>query len=221
MDLKRLREFIRSILIDGETKSYRIDNPVIDFGTMFGYFQNICGKVGILNKLFELRMTNYFISKYESDISVKRITGVLKEEIVSDGRFNMSLCIEKFAKHYYELFRNEDITFYERHGRLLFLTYLQPLIIGRGFYHIEAQTRNTKRMDIVVDYGTDQFIIELKLWKGDSRHNEDYTQLLSYMSSKGASDGYLLTFDFRLEKNRERRAEWIAIDGRRIFDVVI
>jgi len=41
------------------------------------------------------------------------------------------------------------------------------------------------------------------------------------MSSKGASDGYLLTFDFRPEKNRERRAEWIAIDGRRIFDVVI
>ena len=81
------------------------------------------------------------------------------------------------------------------------------MIIGRGFYHIEAQTRNTKRMDIVVDYGTDQFIIELKLWKGDS--------------SKGASDGYLLTFDFRLEKNRERRAEWIATDGRRIFDVVI
>lgn len=218
---EELREFIRSILIDGETKSYRIDNPVIDFGTMFGYFHNVCGKVAILNKLFELRMTNYFISKNESDFSVRRITGVLKEEIVTDGRFNMSLCIEKFAKHYYELFRNEDITFYERHGRLLFLTYLQPLINGRGFYHIEAQTRNTKRMDIVVDYGTDQFIIELKLWKGDSRHNEAYTQLLSYMSSKGASDGYLLTFDFRPEKNRERRAEWIAIDGRRIFDVVI
>jgi len=222
-----LREFTRSILIDGEPKKNQIDNPIIDFGVMFGYFKDKNGQVAISNKIFEIRMTNYFISKNESDFTQKRITGVLKEEIVIDGRFNMALCIEKFARHYYAMFADRDLEFYERHGRLLFLSYLQPLINGRGFYHIEAETRNTKRMDIIVDYGTDQFIVELKLWRGTASHDKAYTQLLGYMDSKGVAEGYLLTFDFRKAtllasgQDSERKAEWVEIGGKRIFDVIL
>ena len=215
-----LREFTRSILIDGEPKKYMPDNPLVDFGIMFGYFTERNGQVAISNRIFEIRMTNYFISKNESDFTQKRITGVLKEEIVIDGKFDMALCIKKFAQHYYELFSSKDETFYERHGRLLFLSYLQPLINGKGFYHIEAQTRNTKRMDIIVSYGTDQFIVELKLWRGESNHEKAYDQLLGYMESKNTNIGYLLTFDF--SKNpKPRKPQWVDWKGRRIFDVII
>ena len=215
-----LREFTRSILIDGELKKYQTDNPIVDFGIMFGYFKNKNGQIAISNRIFEIRMTNYFISKNESDFTQKRITGVLKEEIVIDGKFDMALCIKKFAQHYYELFSSKDEIFYERHGRLLFLSYLQPLINGKGFYHIEAQTRNTKRMDIIVDYGTDQFIVELKLWKGESKHEEAYEQLLGYMDSKNADTGYLLTFDFS-KKPKAHKPQWVDLKGKRIFDVII
>jgi hypothetical protein len=50
------------------------------------------------------------------------------------------------------------------------LSYLKPLINGRGFYHVESETRNLRRMDIVVVYGKEQFIIELKLWNGEGEH---------------------------------------------------
>lgn len=33
-----------------------------------------------------------------------------------------------------------------------------------GNYYIEAQTRNQKRTDVIVDYLGTQYIIELKIW---------------------------------------------------------
>jgi hypothetical protein len=73
-------------------------------------------------------------------------------------------------------------------------------------------------MDIVVDYGSQQFIIELKLWRGKAAHEEAYTQLAGYLHDKGASEGYLLSFDFRREA--QDNADWVEKDGVRIFDVM-
>ena len=213
-----LRELTRSILIDGAVKVFTTDDVWIDFGVMFGYFRNNNGQAAISNRIFEMRMSNYFILR--DGRTQKQITGVLKEEIVIDGKFDMALCLKKFAQHYFELFSSKDETFYERHGRLLFLSYLQPLINGKGFYHIEAQTRNTKRMDIIVDYGIDQFIVELKLWKGESKHEKAYDQLLDYMDSKNAATGYLLTFDFS-KKPKPHKPQWVEWKGKRIFDVIV
>jgi hypothetical protein len=41
------------------------------------------------------------------------------------------------------------------------------------------------------------------------------------MSSKNAGTGYLLTFDFRKDINKRDQAEWIDVDGKRIFDIVV
>ena len=32
--------------------------------------------------------------------------------------------------------------------------------------------------------------------------------------------GYLLTFDFRKERNREPKADWVTVQGKQIFDVI-
>lgn len=47
-------------------------------------------------------------------------------------------------------------------------------------------------MDIVIDYGLDQFIVELKIWNGGAAHDAAYEQLLGYMDAKGAAEGYTL-----------------------------
>jgi hypothetical protein len=132
----------------------------------------------------------------------------------------MALCLEKFARHFYELYSENDEKFLEKYCRMLFITYLKPLINGQGFYHIEAQTRNIRRMDLIVDYGNEQFIVELKLWHGDKRHDDAYAQLSGYLDGKGLDTGYLLTFDFRKE-GKETKSEWINYNGKRIFDIVI
>jgi hypothetical protein len=133
----------------------------------------------------------------------------------------MELCLRKFAEHYAEIYNQGDTEFLERHGRLLFLSYLKPLINNQGFYHIESEFTDLRRMDIVVDFGREQFIIELKLWRGEASHAEGYAQLCGYLESKRADVGYMLTFDFRRESNKTRRAEWVEVGGKMIFDVVV
>jgi len=212
--------FLFDLIFVGEEYVLNADNPVINLGLMYGFIKiGEHGKVKVANRIFELRMSNYFVSKEAT--SNRRITGVLQRDVVDGDRFDMELCLRKFADHYAEIFSGRDAEFIEREGRLLFLSFLKPLINGQGFYHIESQFTDLRRMDIVVDFGSDQFIIELKLWKGESAHEKAYEQLAGYLDSKGAGTGYLLTFDFRKNETKQPRSEWVDFGGKRIFDVVV
>lgn len=55
---------------------------------------------------------------------------------------------------------------------MLFLAFLKPIINGSGFYYVEAETGEDKRMDVIVTYGKEEFIIELKIWRGASNMKE-------------------------------------------------
>jgi len=223
-------DFLYSMLIVGERKSFVTDNPVVKWSSMFGYIKRSegisngsgTGYAVISNKIFEMRMSYYFVSK---DENASRMESALCQgsyhEIVKDGTFDMPLCLQKFADHYKEMFAELDEPFLERHGRLLFLSYLKPLVNGLGFYHIESQFTDLRRMDIVVDFGCEQFIIELKLWKGEVSKEKSYEQLSNYMETKNTDKGYLLTFDFRKEANKERKAEWVGFGDKMIFDVMV
>ncbi|MCL1792620.1 MAG: AAA-like domain-containing protein [Oscillospiraceae bacterium] len=219
---RELYDYVYDLLILGSAKPYVIYDPIVETGVKYGFFKkagNGSDRVAISNRIFELLMADYYIAK---DLrSKKQFTGVSGRDIVSGGRFDMELCLRKFAGHYGEIYSENDAAFLERHGRLVFLSYLRPLINGGGFYHIESQFTDQRRMDVVVDYGREQFIIELKLWRGERYNDEAYEQLLGYMESKKAATGYLLTFDFRKGANKTRRAEWLDFGGKKIFDVVV
>jgi hypothetical protein len=96
------------------------------------------------------------------------------------------------------------------------------LINGKGFYHFEPETRDSGKMDLVIDYLMQQFILEIKIWHGDSKHEEAYEQLANYLISKNMDCGYLLTFDFR-KKGDDSFSEnkWVEYNGKQIFDVVL
>ena len=216
---KELSDYIYELLILGRASSFVVYDSVVSIGVRYGFFRNVNGRVAISNRIFELLMTDYFMEK---DLRAKKqVVGVLQYDVVRNGRFDMELCLRKFARHYAEIYSAEDGAFLERHGRLLFLSYLKPLINGQGFYHIESAFTDLRRMDIVVDYGRQQFIVELKRWYGEARQGEGYEQLLGYMGSKGADAGYMLTFDFREPGGRVRKAEWAEFGGKRIFDVIV
>ena len=216
-----LSDMIYELLILGEVKPFVIYDPVVSIGVRYGFFKNVNGGNGlaISNKVFEVLMTDYFILK---DLRRnKKSTGIILQDIVRDGRFDMELCLRKFAEHYAEIFNDHDTEFLERHGRLLFLSYIKPLVNGQGFYHLESQFTDLRRMDIVVDFGWQQFIIELKVWRGEQYQAEAYKQLYAYLESKHADEGYLLTFDFRKKANKAHRAEWMEIERKRIFEVIV
>jgi hypothetical protein len=223
-----LYQYIYGLLFRGEEMPNAIDAPAIDWALMFGFVKNQGGRITVANRIFEIRITNYFIFKEWEKKDKKTVNGVFKYEVVKDGRFDMELCLSRFAKHFRQVFGKDDAAFPEHQGRLVFLSFLTPLINGEGFYYIESETTDARRMDLVVSYGGEEFIIELKVWRGEAAHRMGYEQLADYLRSRGRKEGYLLTFDFRMESNREPKEEWVTLPsvGRasgelRIFDIVL
>jgi hypothetical protein len=130
----------------------------------------------------------------------------------------MELCVKKFMHYYYEIYHKKDSKFLERECRLLFMTYLRPLINGIGFCHIESETRNGERTDLIVDFNEQQFIVELKLWYGEKKHDEAHKQLIEYLDSKNKSEGYLITFDFRKRRAKKPSAKWVRKGKKKFLD---
>jgi hypothetical protein len=179
-------------------------------------------KLIIHNKIFEIAITDYFISRNITSPEHINVKDATKSEIIKDNIFDMELCLTKFKKHYAEIYTAKDEKFLERDGKLIFLTYLKPLINGTGFYHFESETRDSGKMELVIDFLRQQFILELKLWDGDSKHEDAYDQLAKYLKSKNTDCGYLLTFDFRKKADDNYSDnKWVTCDGKHIFDVVV
>ncbi len=104
-------------------------------------------------------------------------------------------------------YREKDDKFIEREGRLLFLCFLKPIINGIGFYYIEPETREDSRIDIVITFYKEKYVIELKIWRGKKREDLALEQLSNYLESKSKIIGYLLNFNFNQKKDYKKK--WV------------
>ncbi|MDR2580021.1 MAG: AAA-like domain-containing protein [Fibromonadaceae bacterium] len=216
-----LKELLRELTVGKRMRSYNVDNDTIQLALTFGIIENRSGLVAIHNRIFEIRITNYFISERE-EVECRAISSSLINMVRDKDNFDMPLFLEKFANHYYEIYNNKDIKFLERECRLLFVTYLKPYINGAGNYYLESETRDSERTDVIIDYGSEQFIVELKLWYGEVAHENALDQIANYLDSKNKDIGYLLTFDFRKEQNVGKpQIRWVEHRGKKILDVMV
>jgi len=116
-------------------------------------------------------------------------------------------------------YRRETGSIVEVEGRLFFLCYLRPIINGGGHYYVEVQTRNNTRMDVVVTFGNQVFIVELKVWHGRQYESNAYDQLAGYVKSQGQTTGYLISFCDLQKQPREGRT--FTHDGIKIHETII
>lgn len=80
------------------------------------------------------------------------------------------------------------------------MLYLKPIINGVGNYYIEAQTRNQRRTDIFIDYRGRQYVVEMKIWRGEEYNQRGEEQLAEYLEYYHLQKGYLLSFNFNRKK---------------------
>ena len=117
-----------------------------------------------------------------------------------DCILNMELVLEKFMIHFHDIYGENTEKFVEENGRRVFLLYLKPIINGTGNYYIEAQTRDQSRTDVIVDYLGKQYVIELKIWRGNEYNKRGEKQLAEYLEYYHLEKGYLLSFNFNKNK---------------------
>ncbi|MDE0426940.1 MAG: AAA-like domain-containing protein [Candidatus Poribacteria bacterium] len=94
--------------------------------------------------------------------------------------------------------------------RHLLLAYLDAFVrrIG-GMMHIEAQT-GRGRMDILITHNRQKYIVETKVWRGESRYQAGKQQLAAYLKSEGVAEGYYVVFDHRKEAEPRVETETLA-----------
>ena len=210
-----LREFLFSISVNSAYYPYVLVDPMVKLASMFSYIRNENRTVRIHNVIFEESMYYYFTVAYLRKHSTK--LAPFQMSYVQGGRLNMEHVVTRFRDLLQEEYRDSTVPFLEREGRLLLLTFLKPIINGVGFYYVEPQTRSNRRMDLVVTYGKEEFIVELKIWRGDKYEERGRDQLADYKT-----EGYLITFDFSKAKDRhDAEPQWTEHRGKRIFEVVI
>ncbi len=188
-------------------------------GVMFGFLTEQDSRVVVSNRIFETRLYNLFLSEELTDSIIYQSGDREKNQFVRDGKLNMELVLEKFMLHYHDVYGNSTEKFLENNARRMFLLYLKPIINGTGNYYIEAQTRDQTRTDVVVDYLGEQFVIELKLWRGDEYQKRGRRQLAEYLEYYHLDKGYLLSFNFN--KNKTTGTREISVGSRRIMEVVV
>ncbi len=99
------------------------------------------------------------------------------------------------------------------------MLYLRPIINGRGNYYIEAETRNARRMDIVIDYAGERFVIELKVWCGNAYNERGEKQLLDYLNYFHLENGYMLSYNFN--QNKKTGIKEIKLDRYMLIEAVV
>ena len=212
-----LRTAIRSILMEGIKLIWNPDQEDIVQMQMYGLIRNDHNSVRVSNRIFETRLYNLFLSDEELKANVfSREGGLAKSLFVQDGKLNMRLILEKFIETYTQVIGPLQERFKEKDGREQFLLYLKPIINGTGNYYIEAQTRDQTRTDVIVDYLGQQYIIELKIWRGERYNAEGEKQISEYLNYWNLITGYMLSFNFN--KKKEQGVKQVHIGDKLLYE---
>ena len=201
-DNKPLSDILQTILFSGERVAYSLYNvPMMD-GEMYGFLTNKDGAAVISNRVFEVMLYNYYLSLNELKNSPISISGSeSKEMLIENGRLNMDKLLERYVTVFDDIYEGKADTFSEEEGRRRFLLFIRPIINGTGNYYVESRTRNNERMDIVIDYLGERFVVELKIWRGEVYHEKGEQQLANYLDYYHLDKGYMLTYSFNKNKS--------------------
>lgn len=219
-DYPELKKVVYRILFQGQSITYNADDGALDLLRMFGFIKVKDGMIQIANRIFETRLYNYFLTLPEvQNGDMYKMALRSKEQFIQNGRLDMRRILEKFAVHFNDIYGDRDEKFLEEDGRRCFMLYLKPIINGAGNCYVEAQTRNQERTDLIIDYLGEQFIVELKIWRGNAYHERGEEQLRDYLNYYHLRKGYMLSFNFN--KKKEIGVKDISLGDKMLVEAVV
>lgn len=142
-----------------------------------------------------------------------------KNIFIEESKLNVRLILSRFVDTYHEIYGPLEDKFKEKDGRDQFLLYLKPIINGTCNYYIEAQTRDQKRTDVIIDYLGQQYVIELKIWRGERYNAEGEKRISEYLDYFGLTTGCMLSFNFK--KNKETGVKRVQFGDKLLYEATV
>lgn len=218
-DNDKLRDVLWRILFAGETVPYNPDDISVSDAEMYGLVRNQDGRVQVANRIFEIRLYNFFLNQEQMQTSLFSTEEGDRSQFIENGRLNMERILERYVVVFNDLYGELGESFSEAEGRLRFLLFIRPIINGTGNYYIETQTRDNRRMDLVIDYRGERFVIELKIWRGNAYNERGEQQLSAYLDDFHLSKGYMLSYNFN--RNKEPGIKHIRLADKELVEAVV
>ena len=216
---KNLRKMIEEAVYQGKRIPFAPTEKSINLGLMFGFLKEENGYVAVANRIFEMNLLNFFIAEEAVASDIFFYGQGNKNQFIKDSHLDMYLVLEKFVEYFHDIYNENDAEFVESYGRKFFLLYLKPIINGTGNYYIEAQTRDARRTDVVVDYLGEQFVVEMKIWHGNEYKERGERQLAEYLDYFHQKKGYMISFNFN--KKKETGMKIITLRDKVIVEAVV
>ena len=215
-----LKYQMRDILMKGDVIAWKPDDAEQQQLYMYGFIRNRNNTVAISNRIFEMRLYQYFLGEDTKNEAFRQDALLKKNIFVNDDHtLNMPLILDHFVKTQRRIHEGEQEKFLEEEGRERFLTYISPIINGTGTYSIEEQTRDKLRMDVVIHYLGKRYIVEMKIWHGQ-RYNEDgEKQIMEYLDRFALTTGYMISFNFN--RNKKPGVERVIIGDKTLFEATV
>ncbi len=205
-----LKKFMQQIILNCRNFTYSPKASLINFAKMHGLVRNENGKVAIQNKIYSEVITDIITSELEIS---ENIDVVQSQFLKTNGRLDMKLLLTKFKDAIEEKYSKSDLMkskeFLENDLRMKFFMFLKPVLNGIGFTYKEVQISEEKRLDAIVIFKDEKFIIELKLWKGQKLHKQGINQIKDYMNREKVNDGYMII----MNKNQNKEYKTTDEDG--------
>jgi len=139
---------------------------------------------------------------------------------IKEGRLDMDALLLAFQKFYR---RHSDAwlskyDFREVGRQLLLMAFLHRIVNTKGRIEREMAVGNG-RCDLLVEYGDERHLIELKLYYDSETREEGLEQAARYLSRFGLDQGYLIIFETRTSIPWEERIyhEEIFVEGKKVI----
>ena len=222
----RFESVLMRIMARDEGVDFNLDDDIISELATYGVIkEGVDGMCEILNPIYLYRIMRTFkplVNGLEQEYFSEDTGEVLHEYLAPTGQIEMAALLDNFrdfiARAGFRILQVPD-TPQESVGRHLLLAYLDEFVRRIGsVMHIEVQT-GRGRMDILITHNQQKYVVETKIWRGDSRYQAGKKQLAAYLRLEGAVEGYYVVFDHR--QDPEPRVETETIDDVTIRSYVI
>jgi len=207
-----LYALMKGVVLGDKEATFELKDPLISLAYMHGFIS--CDENGLAqihNKIFQEAIINYLVSKMGTDRIIENPGNREKEYIKKDGKLDFDLVMRKFQEVIKEKYSKTDVLksneFIEKNLRLLFLVYLDPIVNGHGHSFKEVEIGAEKRLDIIVTFLNEMFVVELKIWRGPAYHEEGKRKLKKYMETMSINKGYMLILKKTKTKTFKREME--------------
>ena len=213
----RFESILMRIMARDEGVDFNLDDDIISELTTYGVIkEGADGMCEILNPIYLYRIMRSFkplVNGLEQEYFPEDTDEALDVYLTSTGQIEMETLLDNFrdfiARAGFRILQVPD-TPQESVGRHLLLAYLDEFVrrIG-GVMHIEVQT-GRGRMDILITHNQRKYIVETKIWRGETRYQAGKQQLAAYRTSEGATEGYYVVFDHRQKPEPRVESEKVA-----------